>query len=299
MVVWDIDALLRAVEERYAIGEITSVRRLHGGYANDVFLLTTSTDQVVVRVKYPPVDLDSIAWEHQLLTVLNAPMPEVPAPLRSRDGTTMFLHDGRPVSMMPYIPGASARPENRLAVARTLGRLHSTAVDLPERPNHLRLGDVPFPEIRQFPTALEQWRPRIREARTAAIDLVRQLSTTRGLRTGITHNDVFPGNVLIHDGRISALLDWEEADVDWLIWDLACSLWTSCNHRDEEFDANAATAFLAAYREVVGPVPPEEDDLIIPLIRVKRILEILRAPTNRDPRWDYQLANLRAYENLR
>jgi Ser/Thr protein kinase RdoA (MazF antagonist) len=225
-------------------------------------------------------------------------MPEIPTPLRGRDGTTMFLHDGRPVSLMPHIPGASARPENRLAVARTLGRLHSTAVDLPERPHHLRLRDVPFPEIRQFPAALEQWLPRIREARTAAIGFVRQLSTMRRLRAGITHNDVFPGNVLIHDGRVSALLDWEEADVDWLIWDLACTLWTFCNHRDEEFDANAATAFLAAYREVGGLVPPKEEDLIIPLMRVKRILEVLRAPTDRDPRWDYQLANLRASENL-
>ncbi len=60
----------------------------------------------------------------------------------------------------------------------------------------------------------------------------------------------------------------------------------------------AMAAFVAAYREAGGRVPPEEDDLIIPLIRAKRILEVLRAPTDRDPQWDYQLANLRAYVNL-
>jgi homoserine kinase type II len=293
-----IDALVRAVQERYVIGDVTAVRRLHGGYANDVFLLTRRTSHVVLRVKYPPVDLDSIAWEHRLLTLLNSTMPEVPAPLQSRDGTMMFLHDGRPVSLVPYVHGAPAGPEHRLAVAKTLGRLHSAAVDLPERPSHRRLRDLPFPEVRQLPTALARWLPRIREARAAAIDLVRQLSRTGRLRTGITHNDVFPGNILIHDGRVSALLDWEEADVDWLIWDLACGLWTFCNHRDEALDANAAKAFLGAYREAGGLVSSEEEDLIIPLIRTKRILEVLRAPTDRDPRWDYQLANLHAYENL-
>jgi Ser/Thr protein kinase RdoA (MazF antagonist) len=293
-----IDALVRAVQERYVIGEVTSVRRLRGGYANDVFLLTGRTGDVVLRIKYPPVDLDSIAWEHRLLTVLSTTMPEVPAPLLGRDGTTMFLHGRRPVSLMPYVPGAPGGPEHRLAVAKTLGRLHSTAVDVPERPNHPRLQDLPFPEVRQLPAALAQWLPRIREARAAALDLVRQLSATGRLRTGITHNDVFPGNILVHDGRVSALLDWEEADVDWLIWDLACGLWTFCNHRDEELDADAAKAFLDAYREADGLLSSEEEDLIIPLIRTKRILEVLRAPTDRDPRWDYQLANLHAYENL-
>jgi Ser/Thr protein kinase RdoA (MazF antagonist) len=154
-----IDALVRAVQERYVIGDITSVRRLRGGYANDVFLLTGRTGDVVLRAKYPPVDLDSIAWEHRLLTLLNSTMPEVPAPLLSRDGTTMFLHDGRPVSLMPYMHGAPACPEHRLAVAKTLGRLHSTAVHVPERPTHPRLRDLPFPEVRQLPAALAQWLP--------------------------------------------------------------------------------------------------------------------------------------------
>jgi hypothetical protein len=56
--------------------------------------------------------------------------------------------------------------------------------------------------------------------------------------------------------------------------------------------------FLHAYRAASGRVPPEEDDLIVPLLQVKRILEVLRAPTDRHPRWDYQLANLRAYQLL-
>jgi hypothetical protein len=55
---------------------------------------------------------------------------------------------------------------------------------------------------------------------------------------------------------------------------------------------------LDAYRTASGRVPPEEDDLIVPLLRVKRILEVLRAPTDRDPHWDYQLANLHAYQLL-
>jgi hypothetical protein len=59
---------------------------------------------------------------------------------------------------------------------------------------------------------------------------------------------------------------------------------------------SATQDFLDAYRAASGRVPPEEDDLIVPLLQVKRILEVLRAPTDRNPRWDYQLANLNAYQ---
>jgi hypothetical protein len=36
----------------------------------------------------------------------------------------------------------------------------------------------------------------------------------------------------------------------------------------------------------------------MPLIRVKRILEVLRAPTDREPRWEHQRHNLRALAGL-
>jgi hypothetical protein len=58
------------------------------------------------------------------------------------------------------------------------------------------------------------------------------------------------------------------------------------------------TGFLTAYRAAGGTVPSDEYDLIVPLIRARRILEVLRAPTDRHSRWDLQQANLRAYTAL-
>jgi hypothetical protein len=71
-----------------------------------------------------------------------------------------------------------------------------------------------------------------------------------------------------------------------------------CSTTDGDLDTSAMQDFLDAYRAASGRVPAEEDDLIVPVLRVKRILEVLRAPTDRHPRWDYQLANLRAYQLL-
>lgn len=268
-----------------------------GGYANDVYLLDGVTEPVVLHVKWPPVDLDSMAWEHQLLGRLHAQVPEALPPLRAVDGSTFFLWEGRPVWLVSYASGSTAQPGDRLTVARLLGRLHAVTIEVAPRPGHPPLRDLPVPPVGAYPAAFDPWLDRIEAARSQLLSLIRSVVAERELISGITHNDVFPGNVLVENGQVSAFLDWEEADVDWLVWDLASALWWFCS-RGDELDTRAMTAFIAAYRDAGGRVPPAEDDLLVPLIRAKRILEVLRAPTDRDPQWDYQLANLQAYERL-
>jgi hypothetical protein len=89
-----------------------------------------------------------------------------------------------------------------------------------------------------------------------------------------------------------------EADIDWLVWDVASSLWPFCSMAGGELYTTAMEDFLDSYRAAGGRLPTAEDDLIIPLLRAKRILEVLRAPSDRNPCWDYQLTNLQAYQAL-
>jgi hypothetical protein len=56
--------------------------------------------------------------------------------------------------------------------------------------------------------------------------------------------------------------------------------------------------FIDGYRSAGGIAPPRDDELLVPLVRVKRILEVLRAPTDRHPRWEHQRRNLRSLQNL-
>ena len=148
-----------------------------------------------------------------------------------------------------------------------------------------------------MPAVLDPWQSVIAQARTDLIELVNWLEHERQPVTGLCHNDIFEGNVLVHRGRVSALLDWEEADIDWQVWDLASSLSPFCADGDR-LDGPAVAEFLAAYRAADGTVPADEDELIVPLVRARHILEVLRAPTDRHPQWDHQLANLRAYTAL-
>jgi Ser/Thr protein kinase RdoA (MazF antagonist) len=297
-VLGQLAALLRA---SYGFTDVAIGERLEGGYANDLFHVTADGGESVLRVKYPPVHADDIAWEHRLQRVLARRLDEVQAPLAAVDGSTYFSIEQRAAWLVPFVAGETADPareQHRLAAARALGRLHRAGSDIgvEPRPRQTPLRELPWPPL-TVPPELKAWGAEIADARAWAVSFVEALHETRPLATSLVHGDFFPGNVLVTADRVVAVIDWEEAQFDWVIWDLAGALGSFCGV-DDGFDRAAAARFVAAYRAAGGTAAPDDDDALLPLVRVKRILEVLRAPTDREPRWEHQRRNLRSLSNL-
>ena len=99
------------------------------------------------------------------------------------------------------------------------------------------------------------------------------------------------------------MLDWEECHPDWLVAELGRALWEFCKSETRQtLHAERARDFLRAYREAGGPVPESDFDLLVPLNRCVRLIEVLFAldEARRGQPWDaaYTLGNLRALANL-
>jgi Ser/Thr protein kinase RdoA (MazF antagonist) len=291
----------RRLAETYGFEVVEVGERLSGGYANDLYRVRADGADLVLRVKRPPAHEEDVAWEHELIRGLARALPEVQAPLETHGGDTSFALEDRRAWLIPFVEGRPAdetREEHRLAAAAALGRLHRAAMglDLPQRPLQAPLPELEWPPLARTPE-LAGAHEVIAEAREWAIGFVGGLEE-RELPWGVIHGDYFPGNVLVaEDARVTAILDWEEAHADWLTWDLACAAGSFCSHGDD-FDRGAFRRFAAAYRAAGGPAREADDDLLEPLLRVKRVLEILRAPTDRDPRWDLQDRNVRSLAAL-
>jgi Ser/Thr protein kinase RdoA (MazF antagonist) len=296
-----LNEVASTLRDAFSFGEVAVGERLEGGYANDLFRVVADGRALVLRVKHPPVVDEDITWEHRLMQLLSARLPEVVAPLRARDGTTVIRVGERVGWLMPFLDGAPAdagRAGHRAAAARALGRVHRAGVQLQlsRRPRLRPLSELAWPPLR-VPAELEQWSATIANERTWARSYVAALSDRRDLPRTLVHGDFFPGNVLVTDDGVSGIIDWEEAQVDWGTWDLACAIGSFCQAGDD-LDADACRAFVDDYRAAGGTAASHDDDLLVPLMRVKRILEVLRAPTDRHPRWQHQRDNLRVLENL-
>jgi Ser/Thr protein kinase RdoA (MazF antagonist) len=296
--------LLRALEERYGLEGLEAGERLAGGYANDIFRLDGSSGPLVVRLQHPPLQLERLGWEHDVVRRLAERMPEVPAPLAARDGRTFFVHDRFAVWLLPFVhgaPGGNGARAERVEAAALLGRLHRAGRELGAGPwrGQKRLADLAWPEAAAaYAGPLAGREEEAAAARSWAVSFVAETDVARRPSSGLVHGDYFPGNVLFRSGRAVALLDWEELAVDWTAYDLASGLWEFSADASGDLDREAMTEFAAAYRDAGGTVPPEEDDLLVPLIRVKRIVELLRMPTDRHVDLDYHARNLDAFWSL-
>ena len=291
----------RALGTRYGLEDPALGVRLEGGYANDLFRLDAGGRAWVLRIERPPIDEESLAWEHAVLGQLCERLPEVCAPVTARNGTTWFAVRDRVAWLMPLVRGAPADPgrtAHRDAAAAALGRIHAVGAELglAPRPRHEALPRMTWPPLEPV-APLADLAEEIAAARAWAVDFVRRLAAERRPRVGFVHNDFFPGNVMIDGDELTAVLDWEESRLDWVSFDLANALGSFCFAGDE-LDRGAARRFLTTYRNAGGTAPLDEEDLLLPLMRVKRTLEVLRAPTDREPRWEHQRHNVRAMTEL-
>ncbi len=199
-----------------------------------------------------PMDELSLEYEHALLARLtNAGLSfAVPAPLATRSGATrVALPDGWAV-LTPFLRGQcpefrlinGRRPPEALAQAEALGsvigELHmALAGDPPLRrpgnglfdtlfkfpppprdPLTLTPPAAGFPDRAPFAELLAWWRAEAAELKTFADGPYTTLPHQ------VCHNDMSPANVLVADGRISAVLDWEFATVAARALDVAMGL---------------------------------------------------------------------------
>jgi Ser/Thr protein kinase RdoA (MazF antagonist) len=252
-----------------------------------------------VRLGFEPSP-PGIEWEHAVVTALAAEIPEIPAPVPAADGATWFRHGDVAVWLLPFVEGRPAdvtREAHRLEAAAPLGRLHAAGAGIAApRPDVRPLRELAWPDP-PLRDALVEHAHALPAARAWAIDFVAGLRS-RPLATGLIHGDFFRGNVLLAGHRAIGLLEWEEATVDWQAYDLANGVWEFCHQGGDDFERADGERFVAAYREAGGTVPPREDDLLGRFIRVRRMMEVLRAPTDRHVDWDYHHYNMRAFANL-
>ncbi len=293
-------ALCTVIAKRYHLS-LLPARRLSGGEECEIWLATSDDGPFIVRISPGQRSLAQLGWTHTLMLSLYSLFPVVVAPLRAIDGSTLFLYNGRPVALFPFVEGTPLdreQPVQRDAAAELLARLHcamladSAASSQPQRylteTAHLpRLED---PEALIDPE-FDAWHATL-------------LQQPAALTCGPIHGDYYRRNLLVRDGMITAVIDWDNAHPDFLMQEVAWSTWEFCQTASgDDLHPERARAFVQAYRDAGGPCKAEEFALLIPFIRW-RLREEIRfnlaaAAAGQD--WDPEYVDdeLRAFERLR
>jgi aminoglycoside phosphotransferase (APT) family kinase protein len=223
---WDVtpERFDRYASSKLGINDATKkILKIPGGHSKDTFLITlVSGAELIVRRDFPfgPVDT-SAPDEFDLLSRLFAAGLPVAKPITAEYDKS-FL--GQPFLVVEKVAGGDAHVAGMadkkvgryvsLELARVLADLHNMDVRQSSLP--LAEGD-PRAQVHAYLMRWRNWWDKHRihpsslgEAAFAWLER----NIPAGLeRTVIVHGDARPGNMLFHNGAVTALLDWEFAHI--------------------------------------------------------------------------------------
>ena len=81
------------------------------------------------------------------------------------------------------------------------------------------------------------------------------------------HGDLNPRNLLFDDGRLVGIIDTDDCRVEPLIWDVAGLAYGS-----PDLDPRQV---WRAYRDAGGPLPDEDEELLLPFARIGALTAIM------------------------
>ncbi len=280
---------LNALATEFSLGAIRAFRTIAAGTINSNFAIDTDSGRYFLRVNEGKSEAD-VAWEARLVGALADRGVTAPKPITGRDGRLYaalprvrasnaataessgvpLMTDGASdsagadtatkwVSAFPWRAGShlaadAVTPQHAEHFGRALAALHVAGLDLPTDwrrtsiYDHAHLVDRLARIERERDPALADAVAFLREE----LDAAAHAATIRRAAThGIIHGDLFRDNVLWDQGRISAILDFEQASGGSLAYDLAVCINDWCwSDRDRAPRMDLATALVAGYHDV-------------------------------------------------
>jgi homoserine kinase type II len=247
--------------------------RLTGGYSNESWHVHGPGGGVVVRRHgrlY--VSRAALAFEHAVAEHLAARIGEVVAPLRDAAGRSFFLDDGAYVAVLPWIEGDTGRRDAATAAgaARALARFHVAGRDL-----HVAggtrstrfLGIVPW-LIARFKRFAAAESPVARALPWDDVIVALAASTARiapraaRLPHAIVHGDPNPENVVVRDGAVRALIDFDFVHESERVYDVGALVDEFARADDDAPLALDRIAALVAAYDAEAPLTADERDLL-------------------------------------
>lgn len=244
-----------------------------GGYSNEIWRVRGPDAAAVVR-RYGRLHVGraTVAFEHLLLAHVAPRVPEVPAPLAARDGTTFALDEGAFVAVFPWIDGRTGARDAHAgaAAAALLARYHRAAADVPGR-DAVRatrfLGALAW--LREGYAAcaapdspIARALPWTELIAALGASTVRVAAVRRDIPVLIAHGDPHPGNVVFSGGVARGLIDFDFAHETERVYDLGAFLDEFGRENDDApLALERLPALVAAYASE-APLTLAERELI-------------------------------------
>lgn len=266
---------LRAIVAEYDLGEYQGSQGFERGADQTNIQLLTSKGKYAFRY-YEKRPGDYVRFEIDLLHFLGDQSYPCPAPIQRRDGRYFGVSSDKPYVIFTFQAGAhDDSGDNYRLVAPAVAWLNN--LTLGHKPAHAEARTpygadyawscaeanvAPIPDFAEAQERLRWFRAELNS-----------LQLPDGLPKGICHCDSNPSNFLYTDGKLSAVLDFDQASYTWLLYDVAQMIywWTWPNKGDIQLDKSSD---LVAHYETVRKLSDDERCHLFDVLKLVHLVGI-------------------------
>lgn len=236
------ETIIRNLLHSYDLGQLHTVEAMAGGQANSSALVSTERGTFVLSVcdEKSPAEIETLT---ATLEHLNRHGFRTSRLIKTKESCSFIHFEGKPVYMKEYIQGLveqSLSADMLFQVGRALAELHQ--VPSPAAlPGTFAYGIEKFEEV----TALAGDYPEWLQAKKEQLEKCCRPE----LPLGFIHGDLFYDNIIVADGSIAALLDFEEACHYYLLFDLGMCA-AGCCSREAKLSTELTASLIGGYQSV-------------------------------------------------
>ena len=220
------------------------------GILNTNYLIFTSEGKFVLRVLEGHRSYEAEKEELDFLLELNTIIP-CSVPCSTIDGEVLIKYNGRMMSLFYFIEGEKLTEINEHFLSQIgilLGKMHlfsknkilnrKTRIDEKYYFSKIDMTKVPIAE----------------DEKKNLLSLYKKVSMIdfSSLPCGVIHNDIFPDNILIKDGFISGIIDFNDSSYAPFIFDLGIVInyWIRIKNFSPETEKKYIEVFLTSYESI-------------------------------------------------
>lgn len=262
----------------YNIGTLIEYKGITKGIMNTNYLLKTTKGKYILRILEGKRDLEFEKKELKFLSFLNENKIPCPNALKDKKGEDYFFIENKMSSIFSFLEGTEVEEITEKILfefGEMLAKMHNLSkdkvlireekIELNYLLNKLLIDEKKFKEI-------------LNENYKIVAGKIKKIKKMdiENLPKGIIHNDIFPDNVFSKDGKISGIIDFNDAMTDVFIHDIAIVLNFWIYNNFGEYKKEFVNSFLEGYQSVRKLEKIEKENLNLSLDRAGLTFLLLR-----------------------
>lgn len=255
----DVAAEAEKLTGAYKFSKIYSLTELSQGFANKNYKLATDSGSFLFRICMQQSEAN-MQYEMRLLAELKKHNFPTAYPIQRNDGD--FISDTSCGKVILYEFAEGQHPEQNSETVQEMAGAVSLLNSIPNWHEFPKKNAVHIDEciklINEFPKAVNQF-PHYFDYFAEQTDFLCN-PLKEQFPKGIVHGDAFPDNTLFDRDKLVAIIDFEEACVDNLLFDIGITINGFC-FKNNQLDIKLLRLFLETYHRK-RPISEKESEYL-------------------------------------